>query len=186
MSTSAGPSVRLLFIDAPLTPEPHRPASATQRPTPSVVSAPSCWAAGGGAKDGADEAGRDDLPEHGGGGGDARPGERQAGGALLADESPQQQRRQDCPEKLGDDVGGNALSRGVFASGDADAGVEVGAAHGTHEEDDRHITIRPGATTCAPVGDGTPPKRALTIPPPTATRTRKNVPSSSENRRLAS
>ncbi len=45
------------------------------------------------------------------------------------------------------------------------------------------ITIRAGATTRAPYGTAWPPNRALTIPAPTATRTRKNVPRLSENRR---
>ena len=44
-------------------------------------------------------------------------------------------------------------------------------------------TIRAGAVTRAAAGTAWPPNRALTIPPPTATRTRKNVPSSSENSR---
>ena len=37
-------------------------------------------------------------------------------------------------------------------------------------------TISAGATTRATKGTALPPKRALTIPPPTATRTRKKVP----------
>ena len=41
-------------------------------------------------------------------------------------------------------------------------------------------TISAGATTRAPDGTASPPKRALTMPPPTATRTRKKVPSTSE------
>jgi hypothetical protein len=45
------------------------------------------------------------------------------------------------------------------------------------------ITISAGATTLAGAGMTFPPNRAFTIPPPAATRTRKNVPSSSENRR---
>jgi hypothetical protein len=47
-------------------------------------------------------------------------------------------------------------------------------------------TISAGATTLAPYGTALPPKRALTMPPPTATRTRKKVPSSSENSRRPS
>ena len=37
-------------------------------------------------------------------------------------------------------------------------------------------TISAGATTFAPYGTAFPPNRALTMPPPTATRTRKKVP----------
>ena len=48
------------------------------------------------------------------------------------------------------------------------------------------ITISAGATTLAPYGTALPPNLALTMPPPTATRTRKKVPSSSENRRRPS
>ena len=48
------------------------------------------------------------------------------------------------------------------------------------------ITIRAGATTRAGPGMAWPPNRAFTIPPPTATSTRKNVPSSSEKIRRAS
>ena len=47
-------------------------------------------------------------------------------------------------------------------------------------------TISPGATTRAPDGTASPPKRALTIPPPTATSTRKKVPNISENSRRPS
>ena len=48
------------------------------------------------------------------------------------------------------------------------------------------ITISAGATTLAPYGTALPPNRALTMPPPTATRTRKKVPRTSENSRRAS
>ena len=48
------------------------------------------------------------------------------------------------------------------------------------------ITISAGATTFAPYGTALPPNLALTMPPPTATRTRRNVPSSSENSRRPS
>jgi hypothetical protein len=44
-------------------------------------------------------------------------------------------------------------------------------------------TISPGAVTRAPKGTAFPPKRALTIPAPTATRTRKKVPRTSEHNR---
>jgi hypothetical protein len=47
-------------------------------------------------------------------------------------------------------------------------------------------TISAGAVTCTNSGISWPPKRALTMPPPTATSTRKNVPSTSENRRRPS
>jgi hypothetical protein len=45
------------------------------------------------------------------------------------------------------------------------------------------ITISAGATTSATDGIAWPPNLAFTIPPPTATRTRKKVPSSSEKTR---
>ena len=45
------------------------------------------------------------------------------------------------------------------------------------------ITIRAGATTRALYGTAWPPNRALTMPPPTATSTRKKVPRTSANRR---
>src|ERR1700691_699523 len=45
------------------------------------------------------------------------------------------------------------------------------------------ITISAGATTSAGPGMTWPPNLALTIPPPAATRTRKNVPSNSEKTR---
>src|SRR3984893_9790728 len=45
------------------------------------------------------------------------------------------------------------------------------------------ITIRAGATTRALYGTAWPPNRALTMPPPTATNTRKKVPRASANRR---
>jgi hypothetical protein len=44
-------------------------------------------------------------------------------------------------------------------------------------------TISPGAVTRAARGTALPPKRALTIPAPTATSTRKKVPRTSENNR---
>src|SRR5438034_736880 len=44
-------------------------------------------------------------------------------------------------------------------------------------------TISAGATTRAPAGTASPPNRALTMPPPTATSTKKKVPSTSENSR---
>jgi hypothetical protein len=44
-------------------------------------------------------------------------------------------------------------------------------------------TISPGAVTRAPYGTASPPKRALTIPAPTATKTRKKVPRTSANSR---
>ena len=47
-------------------------------------------------------------------------------------------------------------------------------------------TISAGATTLAAYGTALPPKRALTIGPPTATKTRKKVPSSSEKSRRIS
>ena len=47
-------------------------------------------------------------------------------------------------------------------------------------------TISAGATTRAPYGTAPPPNRALTMSAPTATRTRKNVPSSSANSRRPS
>src|SRR5689334_16292888 len=47
-------------------------------------------------------------------------------------------------------------------------------------------TISAGATTFAPYGTALPPNLALTMPPPTATSTRKKVPSTSENRRRPS
>ncbi len=44
-------------------------------------------------------------------------------------------------------------------------------------------TMRPGATTRASAGTTCPPNLAFTIPPPAATSTRRNVPSSSEKTR---
>ena len=98
------------------------------------------------------------------------PGQGQARAALLADQRPQQQRGQDRAEKLGHDVGRDALPREVAPrrEGDAHRRVQVRAGDRPHEQDDGHhhqrrshhlgavrdrVAAEPGADHAAADGD---------------------------------